>query len=230
MIVFRYIYLLFCEINRKFPTFFITLTNISNIFDEMAKKELNMSDIFQRIVLFSESEGFKSLHQFAVKGLKYSGAEKINRYKFTGTHPSVDVLMDVSNNFDKLNMNWLLTGRGGMYRSVDQLQDNSDNKGIISGNIISGDGAINISGPTAGSQKIIYPDKTVKIEQQALINANAVSEEKAPYGDKTYKELLDQVQMQEQLIFSLRQTIETKNELIDALRDKIQTFTNKDNA
>ncbi|GCD76671.1 hypothetical protein JCM31826_01530 [Thermaurantimonas aggregans] len=58
---------------------------------------------------------YKSLNEFAIKGLKYKSPEKLNRLKDPKNKPSVEILIDISNMFD-INIDWLLTGRGPMLR------------------------------------------------------------------------------------------------------------------
>lgn len=80
------------------------------------------SNIFERIQSISDSKGFKSINDFALNGLNYSSSEKINRLKKTGKKPSYDILEDITNKFEDVDANWLLTGRGDMFREKSKLQ------------------------------------------------------------------------------------------------------------
>jgi hypothetical protein len=75
---------------------------------------------FQRLLKLSEYKGFNSLNKFAIEGLNYSSSEKLNRLKKENTNPSVDILLDISNKFEDINLDWLITGNGEMLKNVPQ--------------------------------------------------------------------------------------------------------------
>ncbi len=69
---------------------------------------------YERISEISKNQGFKSVNKFAKEGLGYASSEKINRLKDSSKKPSIDIILDISNKFEKINADWLLTGRGEM--------------------------------------------------------------------------------------------------------------------
>jgi repressor LexA len=69
-----------------------------------------MSNFFHRLTQLYEKEGFKSLNDFALNGLKYSSSEKLNRLKKPNTSPSYEIITDISNKFD-VDLNWLIGGK-----------------------------------------------------------------------------------------------------------------------
>lgn len=70
-----------------------------------------MNDFFKRIMQLSESKGFKNISDFAKNGLNYASSEKINRLKKENNKPSFEILLDISNKFEDIDLNWLITGR-----------------------------------------------------------------------------------------------------------------------
>lgn len=67
------------------------------------------TNIFERIELIVEREGFNSVNDFAINGLGWSASEKLNRLKDPSKRPSVDILIDISNKFG-YSVDWLLFG------------------------------------------------------------------------------------------------------------------------
>lgn len=71
-----------------------------------------MNEFFRRILQLSDYKGFKNISDFAKNGLQYASSEKINRLKKENNKPSFEILLDISNKFDDVNLNWLITGKG----------------------------------------------------------------------------------------------------------------------
>lgn len=80
-----------------------------------------MNDFFKRVLQLSENKGFKNISDFAKNGLQYASSEKINRLKKENNKPSFEILLDISNKFDDVNLNWLITGRGKPFIDDDSL-------------------------------------------------------------------------------------------------------------
>lgn len=80
-----------------------------------------ISSYFERIMQIADFYGYKNTNEFAKNALQYKSSEKINRLKNPSNKPSIDILLDISNKFEKINSGWLLTGRGSM------LSKGSDN-------------------------------------------------------------------------------------------------------
>ena len=92
-----------------------------------------MNNFYNRLSQLSEIKGFKSINKFALDGLNYLSSEKLNRLKKENTNPSVEILIDISNKFEDVNIEWLLTGRGEMLRSVAEknIEINPTDKKLI---------------------------------------------------------------------------------------------------
>lgn len=71
-----------------------------------------MQTFFKRLVYVFEKQGFKNLNDFALNGLKYDSSSKLNRLKDDKNKPSIEILLDISNKFENVNLDWLITGRG----------------------------------------------------------------------------------------------------------------------
>ncbi|MBK6263521.1 S24 family peptidase [Marivirga sp. S37H4] len=75
------------------------------------------SNFFERLMVFSDSQGFKNINEFA-EFLGYSSAEKLYRLKRSpSAKPSFDIIHDISNKFEILDLRWLITGN--TYNSPD---------------------------------------------------------------------------------------------------------------
>jgi len=81
---------------------------------------------FERILFLIDYYGIKNINSLAKDYLNYNSSEKINRLKKDNTYPSYEILIDISNKFEDVNMNWLLTGKGEMLLNSSGL----DNKNI----------------------------------------------------------------------------------------------------
>ena len=70
--------------------------------------------LFLRISVFYGYSGIPDL----AKALGYSSPEKLYRLKKENAKPSVDILQDLSNKFEDLDLNWLITGSGSLSRKT----------------------------------------------------------------------------------------------------------------
>lgn len=127
-----------------------------------------------------------------------------------------DVIEKISCVFPELNLIWLITGEGDMTRMQNIIQGDrnpvGNNSGTITGHNI-GDNSINVSAPVSGSQKIIYPDRTMEIEQLTQ-DLSYVAEQQPLYMD-----LKTQLGEKEKEIELLRsKIIELQAELIQRLK------------
>ncbi len=73
-----------------------------------------MKGFYNRIKSIATYYDYKSVNEFALSGLDYKSSEKLNRLKNDDNYPSVKIILDILNNFKKININWLLTGRESM--------------------------------------------------------------------------------------------------------------------
>lgn len=69
--------------------------------------------MFEKIMQIAVYYGFKSINDFAKNGLGYKSSEKLNRLKKPNAKPSLDIVMDISNKFEEVDLNWFLTNKGG---------------------------------------------------------------------------------------------------------------------
>ena len=85
------------------------------------------SNFFERILQIIEYHNIKSVNSFAKDYLNYDSSEKINRLKDPNKNPSYEILSDISNKFENIDANWLLTGSGEMLRKSYNLENKKDN-------------------------------------------------------------------------------------------------------
>ena len=96
-----------------------------------------MTNFFERIMQVANYGGYKNPLDFAKKGLGWQSSEKINRLKDSNKKPSVDILVEISNKFEKINSEWLLTGKGEMLKKKEKggfNQTISGDNNTMSGN------------------------------------------------------------------------------------------------
>jgi repressor LexA len=84
-----------------------------------------MQTYFKKISQLIDYKGYKNLNDFALNGLGYESSSKLNRLKDIGTKPSIDIIIDISNKFEDLRLEWLLKGEGDMIKN-----ESTDKKGI----------------------------------------------------------------------------------------------------
>ncbi|WP_018629702.1 hypothetical protein [Niabella aurantiaca] len=73
------------------------------------------STFFERLEEFSTLEGFKSINDFAINGLKYRSSQKLNRLRDGKNKPSLEIIEDIKNKFANANLNWLIANKGEKY-------------------------------------------------------------------------------------------------------------------
>lgn len=83
----------------------------------MQTKLNNYSIFFERLLQIIDYYNIKSINSFAKDYLKYDSSEKINRLKDKNKLPSIKIIEDISNTFENINIDWLVTGRGQMLRN-----------------------------------------------------------------------------------------------------------------
>ncbi|MDR1343339.1 MAG: helix-turn-helix domain-containing protein [Prevotellaceae bacterium] len=84
----------------------------------MQEKTEKKSIFFERISQIIDFYRIKNVKSFACDYLGYESSQKINRLKGENTSPSYEILNDISNKFENINPEWLLTGRGEMLRQT----------------------------------------------------------------------------------------------------------------
>lgn len=78
---------------------------------------------FERILFLIDYYGIKNINSLAKDYLNYNSSEKINRLKKDNTFPSYEILIDISNKFEEVDLNWLLTGKGEMLLKSNSLNE-----------------------------------------------------------------------------------------------------------
>lgn len=84
------------------------------------------STFFERILSIIKHEKIESVNVFAKEYLSYSSSEKINRLKFHFNKPSIDIIIDIITRFDFVSAEWLLTGKGSMIKSSENIFSKTD--------------------------------------------------------------------------------------------------------
>jgi len=89
---------------------------------------LNKNSLFfERLLQVIDYYGIKNINSFAKDYLNYSSSEKINRLKKPNNSPSMEIIIDISNKFDLINIEWLLTGKGEMLKNeVNSIDKSTD--------------------------------------------------------------------------------------------------------
>lgn len=77
-----------------------------------------MTNFFERIMQLSDFKGYKNPNDFAKNALSWKSPEKINRLRGGDKMPSVDILLEITNRFEDVDANWLLTGQGEMIKNT----------------------------------------------------------------------------------------------------------------
>jgi len=74
----------------------------------------NNSNFFERLMYYADLQGIKNPNELA-KRLGYASAEKLYRLeRKENAKPSADIITDITNEFEFLNLRWLLTGKGSV--------------------------------------------------------------------------------------------------------------------
>jgi len=77
------------------------------------------TNFFDRLEQFCSSQGIKNMRELA-DVLNYASAEKLYRLqRDVKNKPSFDIILDLTNKFDGINLNWLITGEGNMTNSTE---------------------------------------------------------------------------------------------------------------
>lgn len=87
-----------------------------------------MPTFFKRLLQVIEYQGFKNINDFALNGLKYDSSSKLSRLKDEKNNPSVEILIDIANQFPDICLHWLITGIGPML--LNERQNEPQNNGI----------------------------------------------------------------------------------------------------
>ena len=120
---------------------------------------------FERIMQIIDFYNIKSVNSFAKTYLNYDSSERINRLKDENKKPSIEILEDISNKFEDVNIDWLVTGRGEMLRKNNIGHRTNGNNSPISGNI---EIQICKSELDLANTKILYLEKIIKDKEDII--------------------------------------------------------------
>jgi phage repressor protein C with HTH and peptisase S24 domain len=83
-----------------------------------------MTPVSERLQEFFNAEKLNPLGVSEL--LQYDSAEKLYRlFRNKNANPSLEILVDITNKFENLNVDWLLTGNGSMYKNKPPLPPQS---------------------------------------------------------------------------------------------------------
>ena len=124
-----------------------------------------------------------------------------------------DTIEKVIENFPNLNLHWLITGEGEMLKNSGTMIGSNQGDGnkieYKNGGNVGVGNTVNVTLPELGTQKIIKPDGTVELTS---IGSNGNTSDKLQMENEALKEkishLMDNMQLKDDLIASLRDTIE----------------------
>lgn len=136
----------------------------------------------------------------------------LNNY-MNGRTPSLEVLDAILSAFPEVSAEWLLRGEGDMLKNSGTMTGSNQGDGnkieYKNGGNVGVGNTVNVTLPELGTQKIIKPDGTVELTS---IGSNGDASDKLQMENETLKEkishLMDNMQLKDDLIASLRDTIE----------------------
>ena len=141
----------------------------------------------------------------------------ISNYRNKSVKPSASIVKQIASALE-ISYEWLLTGKGEMLRKntigVNINQGDGNIIGQGNHNNIKTGNVVNVALPDAGTQKIIKPDGEIEV---------ITTESNTPMLD-TLKRENESLKAE---VMYLKNTITTKNDLIDSLRETIDILKNK---
>lgn len=136
-----------------------------------------------------------------------------NRYINKERSIGIDAISGILSAFPDVSAEWLLRGEGEMFKNSGTMIGSNQGDGnkieYKNGGNVGVGNTVNVTLPEIGTQKIIKPDSTVEV---TLIEPNDISSDKLERENAALKEkvshLIDNMQLKDDLIASLRDTIE----------------------
>ena len=142
-----------------------------------------------------------------------SSIGKTNGYIAHTKSPTAGVLAEIAKVYPDLNLDWLITGEGDMLKNSGTMTGSNQGDGnkieYKNGGNVGVGNTVNVTLPDSGTQKIIKPDGSVELTS---IGSNGDASDKLQRENEALKEkishLMDNMQLKDELIASLRDTIE----------------------
>jgi hypothetical protein len=142
-----------------------------------------------------------------------SSIGKTNGYIAHTKSPTAGVLAEIAKVYPDLNLDWLITGEGDMLKNSGTMTGSNQGDGnkieYKNGGNVGVGNTVNVTLPESGTQKIIKPDGSVELTS---IGSNGDASDKLQRENEALKEkishLMDNMQLKDELIASLRDTIE----------------------
>ncbi len=138
---------------------------------------------------------------------------KLNRQINEGKTLTVDVISKLLKRIPTASAEWLLRGEGEMLKNLGTMIGSNQGDGnkieYKNGGNVGVGNTVNVTLPESGTQKIINPDGSVELTS---IGSNDDASDKLHRENEALKEkishLMDNIQLKDDLIASLRETIE----------------------
>jgi hypothetical protein len=128
-----------------------------------------MKTIGERLGYLISSLGY-NVNSFS-KGLGYSNnSVTIGRIITESRMPSSETMLKISEHFPKVNMDWLLTGRGSMELQPNIYGQSDAITPILPNMVIEGDATVCDAAPTVGNNGMIPLSKTEKNEDMCSLH------------------------------------------------------------
>lgn len=136
-----------------------------------------------------------------------------NRYINKERSIGVDAISGILSAFPDVSAEWLLRGEGEMFKNSGNMIGSNQGDGnkieYKNGGNVGVGNTVNVTLPKSGTQKIIKPDGSVELTS---IGSNDDASDKLQRENEALKEkishLMDNMQLKDELIASLRDTIE----------------------
>lgn len=135
-----------------------------------------------------------------------------------GTNPSFDILHKIANAYSEISMDWLITGKGEMYKTEynagrDNNINNGENKGVIGNSGIIG----NMVSENSGNYVVMGEQKAKKIMKDGEVTIEMEQSAELELLQQTNSHLEIRIKDLETINASQSKTIETMQLLIDTL-------------
>ncbi len=164
-------------------------------------------DLIDRLKIFIKSQSIGQTKFEEIVGFSRGYISNIK------TSIGADKLGQIKSKYPTLDIDWLITGEGEMLKNTGTMTGSNQGDGnkieYKNGGNVGVGNTVNVTLPEIGTQKIIKPDSTVEV---TLIEPNDIASDKLERENEALKakisHLMDNIQLKDDLIASLRDTIE----------------------